>query len=119
MTRLILVLAPMLLAGCAANSYCEDEHDYQNATSVPVIQSADGLQVKESSTALKIPPEPETKVPYGQRSVDADGDEVVSCLDQPPALVLPEPPKEEPAATVEPANPAAPAAPAENPAEPG
>jgi len=118
MTRLILVLAPMLLAGCAANSYCEDDQDYLHAASVPAIQSADGLQVRESATALKVPPEPETKVPYGQRTVDADGDEVVSCLDQPPALVLPEP-KDEPAAPVEPASPAAPAAPVDKPAEPG
>jgi hypothetical protein len=118
MTKLTFILASMLLAGCAANSYCEGDQDYENAASVPVIQSAEGLQVKESTAALKIPPEPETKVPYGQRTVDADGDEVVSCLDRPPALVLPEP-KEEPAAPVQPATPAAPATPAEKPAEPG
>lgn len=121
MTRLSLVLAPLLLAGCAANSYCEGDQEYQHAASVPVIQPSEGLQVKDSTTALKIPPESQTKVPYGQRTVDAEGDEVVSCLDRPPELVLPEPKPEPaaPAAPAEPATPTAPATPPEDPAKPG
>src|SRR5688572_30826984 len=118
MTRLALVLAPLLLAGCAANSYCEGDQDYQHAASVPVIQPSDGLQIKDSTAALKIPPEPQTKVRYGERVVDAEGNERVSCLDRPPELVLPEP-KPEPAAPAAPAEPATPATPPEDPAKPG
>jgi hypothetical protein len=96
-----VVLAPLLLGGCAAGSYCEGDQDYAEAASVPVIQSAEGLQLKESSTALKIPPVPETQVPYGEKVTDAKGKESVHCLDQPPALVLPEPKPAEGAAPAE------------------
>jgi hypothetical protein len=77
---------------------------------VPPIQSTDGLQLKESSTALKIPPAPATQVAYDEKVVDAKGREVVRCLDQPPALVLPEgtAPVETPPATPPPATPPAP-----------
>ena len=116
-SRPFLVLAPLLLAGCAASSYCEGDQDYADAASVPVIQPADGLQIKESNTALKIPPPPETKVPYGEKVVNEKGKEVFSCLDQPPPLVLPEPkpaadapvPMEAPVKPAEPAKPEAPA----------
>ena len=89
--RHLVVLSTLLLGGCAVSSYCEGEQDYESAASVPVIQPSEGLQIKESTTALKIPPAPATPVPYGERVVDAKGKEIVRCLDQPPALALPEP----------------------------
>ena len=108
----VVVAVTLLLGGCAAGSYCEGEQDYEDAASVPAIQSADGLQIKESSTALKIPPAPEAKVPYGEKVVDAKGKEGMRCLDQPPDLVLPEPKpgadaSVPPEATVPPQEPAA------------
>lgn len=106
-----LTLLPMLaLAGCAASSYCEGEHAYQTAPSVPAVQSAEGLKFPESTAALKIPPAPANPVPYGQKVKMDDGDERTSCLDKPPMLVTPtlppEPPKPD---TPAPAQPPAPA----------
>ena len=84
----LLALVPILAAagGCAPAVYCEGDLVYQNAGSIPVVQPADGLQPRESASALKIPPAPATLVPYGETVVDADGDETVRCLDRPPEL---------------------------------
>ncbi|MGH8866253.1 MAG: hypothetical protein ACREVZ_16695 [Burkholderiales bacterium] len=94
----LLTLIPIVtLAGCATASYCDGVQPYQDATSVPVVQSTDGLKVKDSASALKIPPAPANAVPYGEEYVDADGDEAVRCLDKPPEMPalapLPEAPK--------------------------
>jgi hypothetical protein len=96
----ILVLFPLLaLGGCAVGSYCEGQQDYQRAASVPVLQPAGGLKVPESESALRIPPPPAKAVPYGEVGKDEDGDEVVMCLDKPPALPpLPPEPVAPPAA---------------------
>ena len=87
--RRILALAPLLLAGCAAGDYCEGKQGYQEAPSVPPIQSVEGLQLKESTSALKIPPPPETQVPYGEAYRNEKGEDAVRCLDQPPAMPPP------------------------------
>jgi hypothetical protein len=90
----ILVLLPLLALGaCATGSYCEGQQDYQRAQSVPVLQPAGGLKVPESDTALKIPPPPAKAVPFGEVGKDEDGDDMVVCLDKPPALppLAPEP----------------------------
>ena len=100
----LLALIPVLAAvgGCAPAVYCEGDLLYQNAGSIPVVQPAEGLQPRESASALKIPPAPATLVPYGETVLDADGDETVRCLDRPPELparALPPPdPKAEPKA---------------------
>ena len=92
----ILTLIPLLaLGGCAASSYCEGEQTYQTAPSVPTLQPADGLQVRDSASALKIPPAPENAVAYGEVYRDADGDEAMRCLDKPPDLPPPVEPKPE------------------------
>jgi hypothetical protein len=83
----IALLIPMLgLAGCAAGSYCDGQQDYQRARSVPALKPAEGLKVPESGSALRIPPAPANPVPYGEVQKDAEGDEVVRCLDKPPEL---------------------------------
>jgi len=101
-----LALAPALLAGCAASSYCTGEQKYQKAGSVPSLQGVEGLQLPDSATALKIPPPPAKAVAYGEVYTDEDGDEAVRCLDKPPAM----PPVTPPAAPPAPAPAAAPAA---------
>jgi hypothetical protein len=95
--------AALALSGCALSSYCEGEMDYQRAPSVPPLHTAEGLQLPESGSALRIPPPPANPVPYGEKYKDADGDDAVRCLDRPPELARP----------AEPEAPAAPAAPAE------
>lgn len=99
-----LALAPALLAGCAASSYCTGEQKYQKARSVPALQGVEGVTLPDSATALKIPPPPERAVAYGEVYTDEDGDEAVRCLDKPPAM----PPVTAPVAAPAPA-PAAPA----------
>jgi len=98
----LLSLVPMLAAagGCAPAVYCEGDLLYQNAISIPVVQPTEGLQPRESASALKIPPVPATVVPYGETVLDEDGDQIVRCLDRPPelparALPPPEPKAEE------------------------
>lgn len=107
--RIVFLLPLLGLGGCAVSSYCEGEQDYQEAASLPTLQSADGLQVRDSSTALRIPPPPANSVPYGETVKDEDGDDTVRCLDRPPDLP--------PVAT--PAEPAPQAAPAATPPQPG
>jgi hypothetical protein len=84
--RLALLLPILALGGCAVASYCEGVQDYQRARSLPPVQPTDGLRVPESETALRIPPPPANPVPYGRIEKDEDGDDVVRCLDKPPAL---------------------------------
>ncbi|HUS25486.1 MAG TPA: hypothetical protein VM369_11105 [Candidatus Binatia bacterium] len=112
--------AAMLLAsGCAANGYCTGEFAYQKAGSVPPLKNAQGLKLPESSSALKIPPPPAQTTPYAQTVKDADGDDAVACLDQPPPMPPPAPPKvaePEPLPKSDTApTPAAPVAPATTP----
>ena len=90
----LVALAPVLaLAGCAGSSYCEGEQGYQTARSVPAPQSTGTLQIPQSESALRIPPPPENAVPYGEEYQDADGDEVIRCLDKPPDMPPPVEPK--------------------------
>lgn len=108
----LLVLVPLLVvAGCAPGAYCEGELAYQRAGSVPAVQPTEGLQVRDSASALKIPPAPANAVPYAETYADEDGDEAVRCLDKPPALppqALPPAPAVEPAVAPKPEDKAAP-----------
>lgn len=101
-TAVILPLAALLLGGCAAGGgHCMGELDYQQATSLPPAAPVTGLAVEDSPSALKIPPPPTNPVPFGQTVPDPEdpGEEMVQCLDVPPAL----PPVAEPAAAPQPA----------------
>ena len=91
--RVLIFLAAATLTGCAASSYCVGEQDYQKATSVPPIRSAEGAPVPESPSALKIPDPPANSVAFGELSKDEEGDDEVRCLDTPPSLATPPAPK--------------------------
>lgn len=108
--RIVFLLPLLTLGGCAVSSYCEGEQDYQEAASLPSLQTADGLQVPDSSTALRVPPPPANAVPYGETVKDEDGDDTVRCLDRPPEL---------PPGAVAPAEPAPEAVPAGTPPRSG
>jgi hypothetical protein len=95
--KLAFLIPAFALGGCAASSYCEGEHSYQTARSVPAPQSTESLHVLQSESALRIPPPPENAAPYGETVRNEDGDEVVSCLDKPPAMPPPVEPKPAPA----------------------
>jgi hypothetical protein len=93
MKPLALVPVFLLLAGCAANSYCKGEQGYQKAASVPPLKpTAEGLKLPESPSSLRIPPPPANPVPYGETVKDADGDDMTMCLDRPPEMASNEPP---------------------------
>jgi len=77
-----LFAALAALSACSTSGYCLKHQDYQDAQSVPALSSPDNLKVPSSTSALRIPDEPATKVAYG--SVDADGSAV--CLDKPPGV---------------------------------
>ena len=75
-----------LLVGCAGNRYCLGDQPYSHAASVPALQPAEGLKLPESSAALKIPPPPDDPVPFGTKTKNEKGKDVVQCLDQPPRM---------------------------------
>lgn len=124
MIRIAMLAAAALLGGCAANSYCLEDLDYQQAKSVPPIRGTDGLQIPESPGALRVPPAAPDSEPYGKKVKDEKGNEKIVCLDRPPPMPplapLPEPatpaPSPAPPAPAEAAPSPAPAAPAEKPA---
>jgi hypothetical protein len=91
--KLALLVPLLALGGCAANTYCEGQQDYQTARSVPAAQPAGALRIPESEGALRIPPPPDNAVPYGEAYLDEDGDEAVRCLDKPPEMPPPVEPK--------------------------
>lgn len=124
--RFAILAAAALLGGCAANSYCLEEFDYQKAQSVPPIRGTEGLAIPDSPSALRIPPAAPDTEPYGKKVKDDKGDEKIVCLDRPPAMPplapLPEPEPAKPAtadpapAAADPAAPAAQTPPPEKPA---
>ena len=96
--RLMLLVPVLALGGCAASSYCEGQQDYQRARSVPALQPADGLKVPESDATLHIPPPAPNGAAFAEVVKDEDGDDVVECLDKPPAMPPVAEPKDAPAA---------------------
>ena len=115
-TRTLLLLPALALAGCAVSSYCEGEQDYQKAASYPALRPVEGVKLPESQAALRSPPPPANAVAFGERYTDEDGDEAVRCLDKPPVMPPPAVPRPAEPAPAAPAAP--PAAPAEAPAQP-
>jgi len=89
--RSAVLLATLALGACAANSYCKGEQSYEKAPSVPPLKPVEGLALPDSPSALKVPPPPANPVAYGETVKDADGDEVVRCLDKPPDMPAPKP----------------------------
>lgn len=100
---LVLVTLAALASGCASRAArcLSTDRDYQQAESLPPLQSTPGLKLPESPSALRIPPEPTqtAALPEGQ------------CLEAPPRLQeKPEAPAPAaPAAATPPPPPAAPA----------
>lgn len=85
--KVSLVACVLLLSsGCSVNKYCLDQQDYQSASGVPPLASAEGLKLPESATALRIPPPPAKAVPFGENYTDEKGDERTRCLDLPPPM---------------------------------
>lgn len=87
---LVVLGSVVLLSACGTNSYCLKEQDYQKARVVPELRSAEGLQMPNSPSALRLPPEPVGPEPFGKP--DAGGAGV--CLDKPPAMAQPATPAE-------------------------
>lgn len=83
----------LTLSACGANRYCVVEQEYQSAETVPELKSAEGLTLPQSPSALKLPPPPAERVPFGTVSDSGSG----ICLDKPPAFV--EPPEQVPPET--------------------
>ena len=97
--RLPILAALLAVAGCSTTSYCEGEHDYQTAPSIPPLRSTEGVKLPESASALRIPPPPPNNVPYAEPYKDEDGDDAFRCLDKPPPMpaIAAEPAKAAPA----------------------
>ena len=80
-----MLLACVAMSACSVNNYCLVELDYQKAEPVPELHGTDELAMPQSPSALRLPPQPQTKVPFGQRAEDGTG----VCLDRPPTVGLP------------------------------
>ncbi len=81
----VLGLSLLQLTACASSAHCQRAQDYQSAQSRAPLIGTDGLAIKESAGALRIPPPVENPVEFGEKN----GSEW-SCLDMPPRLVLQE-----------------------------
>lgn len=81
-------LAGLLLSACGINRYCMVEQEYQRAQTVPDLRPVDGLALPYSPSALRLPPAPAERVPFGTAAEDGSG----VCLDKPPEFI--EPPEE-------------------------
>ncbi|SFF43029.1 hypothetical protein SAMN04488120_10460 [Fontimonas thermophila] len=100
MRRSILLCAGLFVSACGGISrHCEGEFDYQRAQTLPPPAEVPGLQVPESPSALRIPPEPQTVVPFARQVQDPDNPDKtrIECLDIPPRM------RSEPAEPVTPA----------------
>lgn len=88
--RLSLLLLAGLLTACGgANRHCQGEFPYQRAQTLPPPAPVEGLKWPESPSAMKVPAEPATVVPFANPvAPDAKGKEQVECLDSPPRLVV-------------------------------
>lgn len=89
----------MMLAGCASGGHCVGDFEYQKAGNLPAAAPVDGLKPMDSSSALRIPPEPAQKTPYAETYPDPEDPEEqkVRCLDVPPRLQEPAAPPAPPA----------------------
>lgn len=81
---LVATAALALLSACASNEYCLKPQKYQGAANLPELRPVDGLQIPESASALRVPPEPENVVPFGE--IDENGKAM--CLDHPQRLYV-------------------------------
>lgn len=111
MKFLILMAAVGMLAGCASGGgRCSGDFDYQQAQTLPPAQVVEGIKTPDSASALRIPPEPATKVPFAEtyQNPEDPSQYKTRCLDVPPRAPDPAPAEAAPAAAVKPAEPAKP-----------
>lgn len=87
-----LILAALVLGGCANNRYCLEHQPYEGASSIPPLQSADGLTVPQPAGALSVPPlsAKAPRIPFGRKVKSGKNSERVACLDQPPPMPKPQ-----------------------------
>ncbi|MEQ1438693.1 hypothetical protein AAG565_04950 [Fontimonas sp. SYSU GA230001] len=88
---LTALAAAVLLTACGGVSrHCVGEFEYQRAQTLPVPAQVDGLAVRDSPSALQIPPPPAHPVPFAREVEDPKkpGKMRTECLDVPPPLNL-------------------------------
>ena len=89
----VLGLALMLGACGGVSRHCVGEYPYQSAETLPTPTNIEGLELRDSAAAMRIPPAPENPVPFARQVADpANPDNPrVECLDLPPRMkVTPE-----------------------------
>jgi len=86
----VIASATALLTACASNQTCNmEDADYRKAAAIPPIQPAEGLNLPQSASALKVPPltaaaQAAAKQPFPKKGKGT------ACLDYPPEIVVPE-----------------------------
>lgn len=80
--RVVLLVACCTLSACGVNRYCVTQQSYQVAGVVPELKPVGELDLPQSPSALRLPPPPANRVPFGE--IGENGR--VSCLDQPPSM---------------------------------
>ena len=87
---LLVVSSVLALSACGTTAHCRRPQEYQLAQDRAPLVGAEGQELPESASALRIPPPVENPVGFGAKTSDDKGNEAWSCLDIPPKLVLPE-----------------------------
>ena len=107
----VLMLAAGMLTGCASGGgRCSGDFDYQQAQTLPPAQAVEGIKPPDSAAALRIPPEPATKVPFAEvyQNPEDPSQNKTRCMDVPPRAPDPAPAEPVPAAAVAPVEPVKP-----------
>lgn len=115
----VVMSSAALLAGCAGDGsgHCGSAFNYQKADSLAPVK-VEGLNTNAAVSALVVPSEPATTVPFARKVPDPKdpGDTRIVCLDTPPAMtqipVAMPPPSVTETPAVTPPAPAAASAPA-------
>jgi len=95
-TAVIFALpAILLLSACAGQQTCRDDMAYRQAAAVPPIKPAEGLNLPESASALKVPSLTPAAQAAAKQPLPKKG-KGTACLDYPPEIEV-ETPAEEPA----------------------
>lgn len=90
--RFISVLAvgfaASLLGACASTQSCNASADYRKAAAIPPIKAAEGLQLPESPSALRVP----ELTPVAKQAAETEPmpkkGRGTACLDYPPEIVV-------------------------------
>jgi len=81
-----MTAASLLLTACAGNRVCNADAAYRRAAAIPPIQPAEGLQLPQSPSALKVPEITATAKAAAIEQPMPKRGKGTACLDYPPDI---------------------------------